>query len=358
MERAVLFHGSGTPFETARFPTPRPRGAEMLVRVSCCALCGSDLHTHAGRRTVPTSTVLGHEIIGRIEAFGPEAPRRDARGTELAVGTRVSWSIAASCGDCFFCRNELPQKCTTVFKYGHRAFDRGHPFAGGLADVITLVAGTAVFRVPDSLSDTVAASANCAAATVAATLRAAGDVAGRIVLVFGAGLLGLTASALARSVGASVVIVSDPDLRRRHRAAAFGATMAVSAETQELAASVAEATDGRGVDVSLELAGVADTVKAGLAHTRIGGTVILAGTVLPTPSVPLDPENVVRHCLTIRGVHNYAPVDLGSALDFLAGPGQAYPFADLVDRTFGLDEVEQAFEHAHRQTKGRVVVTP
>jgi alcohol dehydrogenase len=330
----------------------------MLVRVSCCALCGSDLHTHAGRRTVPTPTVLGHEIVGRIEAFGPEALRCDARGVELAIGSRVSWSIAASCGACFFCSNELPQKCTTLYKYGHVPLDRDHPFAGGLADVITLVPGTSVFRVPESLSDVVAASANCAAATVAATLRAAGDVAGRTVLVFGAGLLGLTVSAMARSAGATAVIVSDPDPLRRRRAADFGATSVASADPQELAAFVAEATQGRGADVTLELAGVADTVKAGIAHTRIGGTLILAGTVLPTPSVPLDPESVVRRCLTIRGVHNYAPRDLGAALDFLSGPGRAYPFADLVDRTFRLDEVEQAFEHAHRQTKGRVVVTP
>jgi len=358
MNRAALFHGPGRPFELVRFPKPEPRGSEILVHVACCTLCGSDLHTHAGRRQVHTPTVLGHEIVGRIEAFGPDAARTDFRGTGLAIGDRVSWSVAASCGHCFFCADELPQKCTTLFKYGHQELDRSHPFAGGLADLVTLMPGSAVFRVPDVLSDAMAASANCATATAAAVLRAGGGVAGRTVLIFGAGMLGLTACAMARSAGAAAVIVSDPDATRRLRARAFGATDAVSTDDQELRTAVANATASRGADIALELAGVADTVKTGLDLTRVGGTLVLAGTVLPTPSVPLDPEAVVRRMLTIRGMHNYVPRDLGAALDFLAVPGRAYPFGDLVEKTFPLDEIEQAFQHAHSHGGGRVAVVP
>src|SRR5208283_5261802 len=114
-----LFHGSDRPLELRHFATPIPDGAEVLVRVTCCTLCASDLHTHAGRRTAPTPTALGHEIVGRIEAFGSTAARHDFRGQPLAVGDRLSWSVAASCGGCFFCAHELPQKCATLFKYGH-----------------------------------------------------------------------------------------------------------------------------------------------------------------------------------------------------------------------------------------------
>jgi len=355
MERAVLFHGPGRPLEVARFPAPDLRGAEILVRVTCCTLCGSDLHTHAGRRPVETPTVLGHEVVGRVEAFGPDALHYDFHGVDLAVGDRVSWSVAASCGVCFFCKNQLPQKCATLFKYGHQPFDGAHPFAGGLADLVTLRPGSAVFWVPDRLSDHVAASANCATATAAAVLRAGGEVAGRSVLIFGAGMLGLTACAMARVAGAASIIVSDPNGGRRERARAFGATAVSSAA--ELTAVVAEVTQGRGADVSLELAGVSDTVKAGLTLTRVGA-LILAGTVLPTPSIALDPEWIVRRLLTIRGVHNYGPRDLGAALDFLSSTGEAFPFADLVQRTFTLDEVEQAFQYSHSNGGGRVAIVP
>lgn len=356
MARAVLFHGPGRPLEICDAPAPEPMGAELLVRVACCTICSSDLHSHAGRRTVATPTVLGHEIVGRIEAFGPTAARRDFRHQPLIVGSRVSWSVAASCGRCYYCADRLPQKCAALFKYGHERIEPGRPFAGGLAEYILLVPGTAVFRVPEGLSDALAAPANCATATVAAVLRAAGPIAGRSVLIFGAGMLGLTACAFARSAGAAIVISSDPVAERRHRARAFGATHAIAPE--ELPARLGELTDGRGADAVLELAGSASAVAAGLVSTRVGGTLVLAGTVLPTASVPLDPEAVVRRMLTIRGVHNYAPDDLAAALDFLARPGRDYPFGELTGRHFALSEIEAAFAHAHANPGRRVAVIP
>lgn len=348
MARGVIFHGANRPLEIAELPTPTPRGAEVLVRVTCCTLCSSDLHTHAGRRTEPTPAVLGHEIVGRIEAFGPDAERGDFR-----IGDRVSWSVAASCGACFFCNDGLPQKCESLFKYGHQRVDRSSPWCGGLADYVLLVPGTALYRVPDGLSDVLAAPANCATATVCAMLRAAGPIAGRTMLVCGAGMLGLTACAMARSGGAAAIFVSDPEPERRERAHEFGATLAMAPDNLP-----ADLTDRRGVDIALELAGVSAAVEAGLRLTRIGGTLILAGTVLPTRSVPLDPETVVRRMLTIRGVHNYAPIDLQAALYFLAGPGREYPFAELVGRSFRLDEAEQAFAYGHANPGMRVAVVP
>lgn len=349
MARAVLFHGPGRPLEVRHFPTPSPRGAEILVRVLCCMLCSSDLHTHAGRRRVPTPTVLGHEIVGEVEARGPDAPRIDGR---------VSWSVVASCGACFFCATALPQKCEWLHKYGHEPFRAESPFRGGLAEYVLLAPGTAVFRVPNALCDPLAAMANCATATVAAVLRISGQLGDRNVLILGAGLLGLTASAMARCAGAKQVIVSDPDPARRQVASDFGATHVASADVSECAALLAEVTQGRGADVVLELAGVQASVQSALVQARIGGVIILAGTVLPTPAVALDPEQVVRRMLTIRGVHNYVPDDLHTALDFLAGPGRAFPFASLIGRSFRLDEVEEAFAEAHANPGVRVAVVP
>jgi threonine dehydrogenase-like Zn-dependent dehydrogenase len=199
--------------------------------------------------------------------------------------------------------------------------------------------------VPDEIPDPVAAMANCATATAAALLRAGGFLPGRRVAILGAGVLGVTAAAMARAGGAREVSVADPSAERRARAAEFGAT-----HTDE--------SIGPGADLVLECAGTAESVAAALALPRVGGTVILAGTVRPTPPVPLDPERVVRRLLTIRGVHNYAPADLEVAVAFLAGPGRAFPFAGLVGRTFALDEVEEAFAHAHAHPGSRVAVAP
>jgi alcohol dehydrogenase len=358
MHRSVVFAGAGERLEMVRSRAPEPRGAEMLVRVTCCTLCCSDLHTHAGRRAEPTPTVLGHEIVGRIEAFGPAAPRHDAAGVPLSVGSRVSWAVAVGCGSCFFCAEDVPQKCERLYKYGHQRLAPERPLGGGLADYVVLVPGTVCFRVPDAVPDLVAAPANCATATVAALLRHGGSVAGRAVLVLGAGVLGLTACAMARAAGARAVLVSDPVPECRERALRFGATHAFAADAGELAAGVREVTQGRGADLVLELAGAAGTVQAGLALARIGGTVLLAGTVAPVGNLEFDPENVVRRLLTIRGVHNYHPRDLATALGFLAGPGRDFPWRSLVVAEYPLEQAEQAFAAAHAQPGVRVAVAP
>lgn len=354
--RAVLFTGAQEPLDPVRFPTPEPRGTELLVRVTCCTLCRSDLHTHAGRRIEPTPTVLGHEIVGRIEAFGPNASHSDAVGTPVHVGDRVTWAVAVGCGACFFCSDDLPQKCERPYKFGHVVANPARPLGGGLADCIVLVPGTFWLRVPDEVPDTVAAPANCATATAAAMLRAGGAVEGRTVLVLGAGVLGVTACAMARTAGAKDVIVGDPVAACRERALAFGATHVFS--TNDLADGVRERTAGRGADLVLELAGSADSVCTAFALARTGGTIVLAGTVAPVGTVEFDPEKFVRRMLTVRGVHNYHPRDLVAALGFLAGPGRKFPWGSLIVARYPLEEAERAFTMAHTSPGQRVAVVP
>jgi alcohol dehydrogenase len=160
--RAMVFCGPGQPLELRRFGLPRLAEGEVTVRVTCCTLCGSDVHTVEGRRATPLPTVLGHEIVGRVAQLPPGREVCDHEGTPLAIGDRVTWTVAASCGVCFFCREGLPQKCERLFKYGHQAISERHPLSGGLAEFCHLAAGTAIFRLPPELSDTVACPANCA----------------------------------------------------------------------------------------------------------------------------------------------------------------------------------------------------
>lgn len=354
--RAILFSGSNQPLELIRFPSPKPSGSELLVRVRCCTLCRSDLHTHAGRRIEPMPTVLGHEIVGSIEAFGADAPRTDSAGTPVQVGDRVTWAVAVGCGTCFYCNDDLPQKCERPFKYGHGRTDRQQPLGGGLADCILLVPGTFWLRVPNEVPDEIAAPVNCATATAAAMLRAGGAIEGRTVLVLGSGVLGVTACAMARSAGAKLVIVGDPFPACRDRAIDFGATQAFS--ITELTDGVRNATSGRGADLVLELAGTADSVRTAYSLVRTGGTIVLAGTVAPVGTIEFDPEQFVRRMLTVRGVHNYHPRDLIAALGFLAGPGRKYPWTSLIVARHSLENTEQAFKEAHLSPGQRVAVFP
>ena len=108
----------------------------------------------------------------------------------------------------------------------------------------------------------------------------------------------------------------------------------------------------------VEAAGTAASVQAGLDLLRIGGTMVLAGTVAPVGKVGLDPEKAVRRMLTLRGVHNYHSRDLEAALKFLAGAGRHFPFETLVAAGYPLEQAERAFTHAHTLPGVRVAVVP
>ena len=328
--------------------------------MSCCTLCGSDLHTYQGHRTTPTPTILGHEILGRIEALGPGDPLQDYTGRTARVGDRVTWSIASSCGDCFFCERDLPQKCERLFKYGHRQLAAEHALSGGLAEHCHLAAGSTLIRLPDELSDEVACPVNCATATVAAALRVAGSCRDAVILIQGAGMLGLTACAMARSRGACEVIACDLEPRRLELARRFGATRCVQVadDVSELRETVEQLTSGRGADLAIELCGAASAVETGLTLLRIGGHYVLVGAVFAGPPFLAAAEMIVRRLLTIQGIHNYAPPDLADAVEFLAEHQHSFPFSELVSDTFALDDAEEAFQHAIRTGSLRVAVTP
>lgn len=350
---AVTFAGAGRPLALRRFPVPAPDSQEVLVRVIGCTLCGSDLHTFEGRRSAATPCILGHEILGRVEAVGSAPP--SAMGRPLRLGERVTWSVAASCGACFYCGRRLPQKCERLVKYGHEPIRPGRELTGGLAEYCLLAPGTAIVPVPDRLTDETVCPANCATATIAAALRAAGPLSGQTVLVQGAGMLGLTACAMAREAGAGEVICCDPIVARLERAEAFGATR--TALPQDLPAAVAEATGRYGVDVAFELSGTPEAFAAGFPLLRIGGTYVLVGAVFPRRSVSLEMETIVRRQLTLRGVHNYAPDDLVTALRFLT-EAERYPFASLVADWVPLTDAARAFVMAHRPNVLRIGVRP
>jgi alcohol dehydrogenase len=334
-----VFLGPGLPLELREFATPEPEGSEILVEVVACTLCGSDLHTIQGRRNEPTPTILGHEILGRISAFGPTAPRQDAAGRPLELGDRVTWAIVASCGDCFYCGRSLPQKCERRVKYGHERLGPRRELTGGLAEHCLLAPGSAIFRLPDGLLDEVACPANCSTATVAGAIEAAGELAGRSVLVLGSGMLGVSALAWASTLGCSSVIACDRNPDRRDLALAFGASHAGAPEN--LAHCVAEATAGHGVDVLIELTGSPDAFEQAYPMVRLGGTIVLVGSTYPARPVSIDLEQVVRRCLTIRGVHNYAPRHLQAAIEFLDEHPE-FPFSSVVGPWQSLDRVAEA----------------
>lgn len=355
--RAAVFRTVGAPLTLERFPIPRLDDGEVLVRTLCATICGSDLHSWAGRRPAPIPSVLGHEMVGEIVGMG-SGGACDYRGQPLDLGERVTWSMVWSCGECFYCRNELRPKCERLMKFGHERLAPGRELLGGLAEHCLLPEKTAIFRVPDGVPDPVLSPANCATATVMAVCRQAGPIARQTVVVHGAGMLGLTACAVAATAGADRVVVLEPDARRREQAARFGASEVWDARrpVAELRTRMLELTQGRGADLALEFSGHPEAFQTGLAVLRAGGRLVLAGATFPSAPAPTAVEQIVRRMLHIVGVYNYRPEDLETALSFLARSHAHFPFEALVGRTFPLEAVNDAFAYAEQERPPRVAV--
>ncbi|MCA8952520.1 MAG: alcohol dehydrogenase catalytic domain-containing protein [Planctomycetes bacterium] len=320
------------------------------MRVRASALCGSDLHTLAGRRPSALPVVLGHETCGEVVELG-DGGAVDVAGRALAVGDRVVWALVASCGECRACRAGLPQKCEHGVKFGHARQAPDEPPAGGFAERVLLGPRTGFVAVPAGVDDAHAAIASCAVATAVAACRAAGPLADRQVLVHGAGLLGIAVIERARELGAAVVDVCERKSRRHALARRHGAWR-VFADPAESACH----EPGGGYDVAFECTGDPDAIAAQHRLLSTGGTQILLGSVFPTPPFATAPEQIVRRMLTIRGLHNYTLSDLADAIAWLAAqPGR---FADCFGRWYALEEFARAADAAAIGDDLRVLVRP
>jgi len=357
--RAAVFVGAGRPLELREFPVPAPADNEALVRVECCTLCGSDLHTISGARQEPVPSILGHEILGTVVEVGSN-PLCDLDGVPLKPGDRVTWSTSISCGQCDRCARGLPQKCRTLAKYGHERAEGRSALSGGLAECLLLRRGSRVLRVAATLSDELLCPVNCATATVAAAFRTAGPVDGARVLIFGAGLLGLTAAAFAKTSGAASVTVCDQHAGRLECALRFGAdgTAVWDADFAVMEQRLHAAAAATSFDALFELSGSPDAVEAACRLGDVGARIVLVGSVMKSRPVPVDPESVVRRWLSIFGVHNYVPDDLRRAVAFLHDVHSVYPFDEIVERSFPLAKVNEAFEYALEARPVRVAVRP
>ena len=341
---AAVFAKPGDALSLEQKEMPRLQAGEALVEIEQCTICASDLHTIRGRRPVGGPTVLGHEAIGYLRAISPELQQSQP---ELKTGDRVTWSIIACCGHCDRCDAGVTQKCRELKKFGHETQIKDQRPMGGFASHAIIPAGATIVPLPSELPTSVAAPANCATATVVAAFRTGQSCHGQTVLIVGAGMLGITATAYARHHGAKEVIVVDPQEERRRWAKEFGATQT---------ASELSAVDQDVADLIVDMSGIPDAIEASVSRLNVGGILILVGSVFPARPVQISAEQLVRKLNRIEGVHNYRADDLREAVDFLATASIIFPFESLVEQKFSLDRVNDAIDAA--ESAVRVAVCP
>lgn len=319
-------------------PVPLPGPDEVLLRVSHCGVCGTDLHLVMDGWGRPDS-IGGHEYSGEVAAVG-------ARVHDLAPGDRVIGGPEPGCGECAFCRAHRPSLCSALAELGTGSFQ------GAFAEY-TRVRADQVLRIPDALSLREAALAEPLAVALHGITRS-GIAPGQRALVTGAGPIGACTTAALRARGVRDVAVTDPSPARRTLAQQLGAT-ALAPDALELP-KLATRLVAQPFDCVFECSGRGEALESGLAQLARTGTLVILGTGMDRPR--LDSIRILLHELCVTGAYNYDECGFDEALALLARPD--FPTSLLIeDEDVSLDSLLGAMQALSAgQIAGKVLVAP
>jgi D-arabinose 1-dehydrogenase-like Zn-dependent alcohol dehydrogenase len=345
--RLAVLTEYGKPLEVREYEVPDPEPGALVVRITQAPICGSDLHmwrADAEGFHIPAGgRAMGHEGTGVVYKLGAGVTT-DYLGRPLQEGDRIVHSVIVGCHRCHLCLLGQENLClnkTVTPPAGNYPY-----FLGTFGDYYYVAPGTPVFRVPEELSDDVLGPVNCAMGTATQAVLSAGVGQGQTVVIQGAGGLGLTATAMAKDMGAHRVIVFDRQAKRLELAREFGADTTVNIEevntVDERVELVFDTTEGRGADVVLEFVGMPELVSEGLKMLRRGGTYVDVGQFF-SRGVEFDPSMIVMTGKRLMGSAMYRPVVLSMILDFLVRTKDTRPFASLVSHRFALEDINTAF---------------
>lgn len=251
------------PLELAELPVPQPKAKEILVKISACGVCHTELDEIEDRLQPELPIVLGHEIIGQVESSGAEV-------TKFRVGDRVgiAW-IYSACGQCRFCREGNENLCPEFQGTGCQA-------NGGYAQYV-VVSEDFAYPIPEKFTDSQAAPLLCAGAIGFRDLRLSGIKSGQTLGLFGFGASAHIVIQVARYWGCPVFIFSRSEEHRR-LAERLGAAWTGKTEDEP----------PQKVDCAIDFTPVGETVPHALRVLEKGGRLVMAVIRKRNPVPPLD----------------------------------------------------------------------
>jgi (R,R)-butanediol dehydrogenase/meso-butanediol dehydrogenase/diacetyl reductase len=329
--RAARFHGqSDIRIEDVGSPEIKAPD-EVLVEVLWCGICGTDLHEYlVGPIVTPTTPhpltgvtlpqTLGHEFSARVVEVG-------AQVTDVAVGDRVSIMPAIVCGRCTFCRQGLGHLCVRFACTGLSAE------TGGLAQYAVLKEYQ-VSTLPDEVSDVEGAVVE-PASVAAYGIDRVGIRGGDIVLVTGAGPIGVLSALYADALGAATVVIAEPNPNRAALAASLDVGPVLDPTADGFAESIAQLTRGAGVDVVAECSGSTPGLTTAMNSVRTRGSIVQTG--LHTKPATIDAMRLSEKDISYIGSWCYLITDWPRIIRLIASG--KYPVAKAVTAQIELERV-------------------
>lgn len=363
--RAAVLEEFGKPLVVQDVGLDGPQAGEVLVRVTACGVCHTDMYTASG--VDPSGyapTVLGHEGAGIVEAVG-------AGVTSLKPGDHVLTLFSPQCRECVHCRSGKTNICLAIREQQglgylpdgttrlHRGDERIRHFMGTSTFAeATVMPEIALAKVDPAAPLDVLCTLACGATTgIGAVLYIAKVEPGSSVAVFGAGLVGLGAVAGAKLAGAERIVIVDPSPERRAKALELGATDEL-AGGDGVVDELVEMTGGFGWDHTFEATGLVAVMRQAVEAARMGwGQCVVAGVAGRGETLDIVP----RFLITGRRV---AGASFGGAKGrdnvpelvdlYLEGK---LPLDAFISHHLPLDRVNDAFDLMHRQDGIRTVLT-
>jgi len=279
--KAAVFMGKED-VQVLNVPKPSIGSEEVLIRVAYCGICGSDVSAYKTGNYVVGLTI-GHEFSGTIEKVGSKVE-------ELQVGDRVTGNGLIPCGQCRFCLSGKPSLCESMDM-------PGASINGAFAEYVKFPAWV-VYKLPEQLSLLDA----CLVDPLADVLHAitlSSFKSPNSVLIQGAGPIGILTLETLKKFGARKIMVAEISDGRKRLAQDLGADLIIDPREENLPAIIERQTNGLGVDILFDAAGIPETLSENFTLVKKGGEIMIIGiTEEPTPS---DFLTVVLNELTIKG---------------------------------------------------------
>jgi threonine dehydrogenase-like Zn-dependent dehydrogenase len=347
--RAVVLDGSGNGprLQVRELDVPElgPSG-ELVLRTVLCGICGSDHHRYSWATAGPT--ILGHEILARVERVPPGWVAAD--GSPLEVGDLVVPETRIPCHTCRYCRGvgSRPSKqfdyaiCPNQRGLGGIPMDEPPLLSGGWSDFIELPRGAIVHHVPPEVKPSVAVLLEPFSIGMKAT-RTADVRPDDVVVILGPGPIGLFATVAAHEAGARKIVLAGRagDEKRLALGRELGAHATLDLTDGDPAELLRSINRGELATRVIEATGAAGAFEVGVQLLGRGGVLTTVGGHRPGTRMCIDPSDLVWKQLDIRGsalgANSYE-----ACLSILAK--NAYPFEKLVTHRFKLPQIEEALE--------------
>lgn len=308
---------------------PQPADNEVLVKLEYVGICGSDMHYYEtgriGDYVVEPPFVLGHEPGGVVVEVGKNV-------THLKVGDRVALEPGKTCGHCEYCREGKYNLCPDV------VFFATPPVDGVFQEYVAHEAALC-FKLPENV-DTLEGALIEPLAVGFHAANQGGAHAGQTAVVFGAGCIGLVSMMALKAEGVSRVYVVDIMQKRLDKAMELGATGAINSMNTDVQEEIGRLTEGKGVDLVIETAGMEVTTRQAIHVTKKGATIVLVGysktgeMTLPL-SLALDKELTFKTVFRYRHIYPMAIEAVASGKVNLKG---------IVSNIFNFDDIQAAMD--------------